>query len=295
MDVVGFGESSVDHVYQTDGLPGSGISKLRIAAYHSFPGGQVATTMAACARLGMRAAYLGAIGNDENGRRVEQALLEHGVDTDRIMRRDAPNRYAVILVDRSSGERTVLWERHPALDVPAAEISRALVEGARVVHVDGTDEAASIALARLAREAGAIVTCDIDEVTPRTAELLAYVSTPVFAEHVPRMLTGIDDAERALRQLRGTHAGLLCVTLGARGSAALDGDRFIQTPAFRVNAVDTTGAGDVFRAGVIYGLVREWPPDRMLRFANAAGAFSCTRAGAMNGVPELADVEQHLR
>lgn len=295
MDVAGFGESSIDYVYVADGLPRGDVSKVRISSRASTCGGQVATTMAACAALGIRTAYLGAIGTDANGRRVEEGLRERGVDVTRVLRREAATRYAVILVDGATGERVVLWERDDRLDVPPAEIQPQLVAGVRLVHVDATDEAAAIAIARLARDAGAIVTCDIDDVTPRTLDLLAHVTVPILAEHVPRMLTGIDDTEAALRQFRAVHHGLLCVTLGARGSAALDGDRFLQAPAVRVAAMDTTGAGDVFRAGMIYGLLDRWPNERTLRFANAAAAVSCTRPGAIPSVPTLADVEQHLR
>jgi sulfofructose kinase len=108
---------------------------------------------------------------------------------------------------------------------------------------------------------------------------------------VPLALTGMSDPEGALRALRQNHQGLLCVTLGARGAMALDGDRLVHEPAFIVKAVDTTGAGDVFRAGFIYAMLSEFPLDRMLRFANAAAAASCTRLGAMASVPTLDDVK----
>jgi sugar/nucleoside kinase (ribokinase family) len=158
------------------------------------------------------------------------------------------------------------------------------------VHVDATDEAASIIIARLARAAGATVTCDIDTVTARTWELLSHVTTPILAESVPRALTGVDEVEAALRQLRRRHDGLFVVTLGERGAAALDGDTFVQVPAVPMEPVDTTGAGDVFRAGFIYGALQPWPVERTLRFANAAAALSCSREGAMAGVPALEEI-----
>ena len=120
------------------------------------------------------------------------------------------------------------------------------------------------------------------------------MSIPIFAEHVPPTLTGERDPERALRKLRKNHRGLLCVTLGTAGSMALDGDRVILVPAFSVHAVDTTGAGDVFRAGFVYGLLAGWATLDVLKFANAAAAVSCTRLGAMGSAPTLADVEQML-
>lgn len=295
MDVVGFGESSVDFVYIVDGLPRAGVSKVRISSHYSTCGGQVATTLAGCAALGLKAAYLGPVGNDDNGARIGRELVARGVETSRVMVRDAASRYAVILVNELGGERTVLWERDPRLNVEPSELPRNAVERARVVHVDATDEAASIALAALARSAGAIVTCDVDTVTARTAELLSHVSIPILAEHVPQQLTGTEDVEGALRALRNMHDGWLCVTLGDRGSAVLDGGRFVHVPAMPVQPVDTTGAGDIFRAGFIYGILQGWPAERTLRFANTAAAVSCTAHGAMNSVPRLADVEQHLR
>jgi sulfofructose kinase len=293
--VVGFGESSVDFVYVTEPLLQPGVSKARIIDHYSTCGGQVATAMAACAALGLKAGFLGPIGDDENGRRLMRELAEHGVDTSRTISRAAPSRYAIILVDRGSGERVVLWERDPRLDVPVDDLDASLFSDAQVVHVDASDETASIALARRARAAGAIVTCDVDTVTARTSELLSEVTSPILAEQIPREITGLTDPEAALRALREPHQPCLCVTLGGRGSAALDGDRFVQVPAHTVTAVDTTGAGDVFRAGFIYGLLQQWPVERTLRFANAAAALSCTRRGALPSVPSRLEVERQLR
>ena len=246
--------------------------------------------MAACSALGLRAAYLGPVGTDDNGRRVLAELRTEGVDVSRAIVREAATRYAVILVDKRTGDRCVVWDRDQRLHVRDTEITVDLFEGARVLHVDGVDEEASIAAATLARSLGLIVTSDIDSVAARTAELVDAVTVPIFAEHVPAQLTGEQDVERALRALRVRHDGLLLVTLGEQGAAALDGDQYHHVPAPRVNAVDTTGAGDVFRAAVIYALLQSWATEELLRFANRAAAVSCTRRGAMAAVPELSDI-----
>jgi sugar/nucleoside kinase (ribokinase family) len=122
--------------------------------------------------------------------------------------------------------------------------------------------------------------------------MLDAVTIPIFAEHVASELTGERDLETALRKLRKPHMTLLCTTLGTNGAAMLAGDRFIRQPAFQIDAVDTTGAGDVFRAGFIYALLRGDTPDAILRFACAAAAVSCTRRGAINSVPTTGDVER---
>lgn len=295
MDLVGLGESSLDHVNLLPQLPGPDApSKLRIDSKFDSYGGQVATMLAAASSLGLRTSYLGPIGNDDNGRRIRQELAARGVDTSRVIAHEAASRFAIILVDESTGERTVLWHRDDALDLKEGEVTPAMLD-ARALHVDGVDEPAAIRAAKLASERGLLVTCDLDRVTDRTPELVAHVTMPVLAEHVPEALTGERDPERALRKLRREHAGVICVTLGVHGSMALDGDRLIHVPAFHVHAVDTTGAGDVFRAGFAYGALAGWPTAEILRFANAAAAVSCTRLGAMAAIPTLAEVEQLLR
>jgi len=295
LDVVGLGESSVDHVNLLPAAPlaRGTASKLRISSAFDAAGGQIASMLAACSSLGLRTGYLGPLGNDENGRLIRSELERRGVDLSHAIVRDAPARFAIILVDESTGERTVLWHRDPGLDIGQEEID-ADVLTARVVHVDDVDERAAIRIAQLATARGITVTSDLDRVTDNTSELVASVSIPIFAEHVPPTLTGERDPERALRKLRKQYPGLLCVTLGTAGSMALDGDRLIHVPAFRVHAVDTTGAGDVFRAGFVYGFLAGWPTLDVLKFANAAAAVSCTRLGAMSSAPALAEVEQML-
>jgi sulfofructose kinase len=272
-------------------------SKLRIGAHERSPGGQTATTLAACAALGLRAAYLGTMSRDENGTLVRDALARKGVDVSHAIVRDAPNAYALILTAeaaaQSRGERIVLWDRDPGLRLTPDDLPGDLGTLARLVHVDDVDTDAAIAAARLARGAGAIVTSDIEDPGRRALDLVDAVSVPIFAEHVPRALTGATDLESALRALRRRHSGLLCVTLGPRGAALLVEDRFVEQPAFAVDAIDTTGAGDVFRAGFIHALLRGEEPERILRFACAAAAVSCTRRGAINSVPSLDEV-RHL-
>ena len=254
----------------------------------------MATAMAACAGLGLKTAYVGAVGHDHNGRLLRAELEQRGVDLSQLMTRECANRFAVITVDETTGERIVLWDRDEQLSLSAREIAAAPIAAARMVHVDDEDQEAAIAAASLARRAGVPCASDIDRVTGRTPDLIAAVSIPIFAEHVLPAITGEAGVERALRAVRRNHGGMLCVTLGASGAMLLDGDECISEPGFTVKAVDTTGAGDVFRAALIYALLNEYPPRQMLRFANAAAAVSCTRAGAMAGVPAMSEVEALL-
>ena len=295
-DVVGVGANSVDFVNRLPAYPEpqGPFSKMRIREQAVCCGGQTATALAACAKLGLRTRYVGATGTDSNGKRLREELARRGIDASDAVIRDVPNQFAVILVDEQSGERIVLWDRDERLRLRPREIVREAIIAARLVHVDDVDQPASIAAAHFGRAAGLPVTSDVDRITDLTADLVAAVTHPIFAEHVPSALTGITDLEGALRRLRKDHDGLLIVTRGAKGALALDGDRLIDSPGFTVSAVDTTGAGDVFRAGFIYALLGGFGTDEALRFANAAAAVSCTRLGAMEGAPSLADIEALL-
>ena len=293
-DVVGVGCNSVDHVYRLPASPkaDSPTAKLRISSHSSMCGGQMATAMAACAAFGLKTAYLGAVGHDHNGRLIRAALDERGVDVSHLLTRECANRFAVITVDETTGERMVLWDRDERLNLEAREIDSRLIASACVIHVDDEDQEAAIAAATMARQAGVPCTSDIDRVTDRTHDLVAAVSVPIFAQHVLPAITGEADVERALRIVRRTHDGMLCATVGAGGAVMLIGDDCVAERGFAVRAVDTTGAGDVFRAAFICALLRNDSPRDMLRFANAAAAVSCTRAGAMAGVPSMADIQK---
>jgi sugar/nucleoside kinase (ribokinase family) len=295
-DVVGIGAGSVDYAYRVPFPPrfhGPG-SKMRLAGHSVSCGGQVATAMVTCAAFGLKAAYAGALGADDNGRRLAETLVARGVDVSLTVRRQGGSQFAAILIDDRSGERVVLWDRPESLRLADADLPADALRRARAVLVDDVDARASLAAARMAREAGVPVVTDLDHLTPFTKQIVETASHPILSEHLPAALTGEADLERALRMMRDWNPGLLTVTVGERGAVALDGDRFLVVETFRVAAIDTTGAGDVFRGAFIDGLLRDLPTRDLLRFSNAAAALSCTKAGAMDGVPAPADVRRLL-
>lgn len=296
-DVIGVGVNSVDNVLVLpESLPSLGVStKIRLRAQSVRCGGQTATTLGACAALGLKTKYVGTVGRDESGRRVREGLSRRGVNVTHLIERDAATQTATILVSPENGTRVVLSDRNAHVSMRAEDVPSELLSAARVVHVDDANVAAAIEAAAAARAAGVPVTSDIDHLSERTEELVEMVTYPIFAEEVPQSLTGIPDPEGALRELRRRHPGVLCVTLGERGAMALEGDTLRYQPAFPVEVRDTTGAGDVFRGGFIYGLLRGWSVARTLEFAAAGAAVSCTRIGALDGVPTLEDVERMLK
>lgn len=293
-DIVGLGENSVDLVLSVPEPPtiAGAANKVRILDREVRCGGQTATAVTAAARLGLRAAYVGAFGHDEYSTVIRSSLKRDGIDVSHAQVREAPNRYAVILIDRRTGERMVLWDRDPRLALEADAVPDALIESTRILHVDVTDPVASIAAARRARERDVLVTTDVDRLDDNAHDVLKTATHAIVAEHVPLEMTGIDDLDTAVRAMRQTIAGVIVVTRGAKGSMALDTDGTIVYEAgFPVATQDATGAGDVFRGGFAYGLVQGWPIHMVLRFANAAAAISVTRHGAIDGAPRRDEVE----
>ena len=296
MVVLAVGANAVDSVLRLPATPSpqGPNAKLRIRSQTRSAGGQSATAMSGVRALGRQAMYVGALGSDENGQFLRGELLARGVDLSHAVTRDAPNAAAVILIDDASGERIVLWDRDERLALADAEIPVEAIRAAAVVQVDDVDMPASLRAAEIARAANVPVTSDIEGTSPGTEALVRAVTYPIFAESAVVLLTGAPDVERGLRQLRALNPGPLVVTLGERGAAALDGDRFFVVPGFKVTAIDTTGAGDHFRAGFIHGVIQGWPIADILRFANATAAVSCTKRGAIASAPTLAEVAQML-
>ena len=297
-DVVGLGQNSVDYVAVAATRPAPN-AKQRLDRFACLPGGQVATAIVACARLGWRTRYIGSFGDDAPGRLSRESLTAEGVDI-RAARTvpGATNRLAVILVDARTGERTVLWHADPALRIgPMDDASREAAASGRLLLVDCEDIAAATAAATAARQAGVPTIVDIEDVQSGTHALLREIDAIISAEQFPAALTGHADLGRALDAIeREFRAPLVCVTLGAEGSLARCGGREIRTAPFFVECVDSTGAGDVFRGALASGCLR-WPEgdvETVLAYANAAAALSCRALGARGGLPSAEQIDDLL-
>lgn len=294
VDVVGLGQCSLDHVCLVEGLP-QFAGKDRILDYTRLPGGQVATALLACAKLGLRTAYLGSVGDDDAAERVLAPLRSAGVDVTGVRAvAGAPTQLAVILLDRASGERTVLWYRDPRLALRLQDLTRKRVEAGRVLHLDGGDPEVGIWASKVARESDIPVILDADTPVPGTAELLAHVDFPIVSHTFAETFFGTRDPREALRGLSSYGARMAVVTLGELGALARLGDREIESPAYRVAVADTTGAGDVFHAAFAFALLEGLDAEGCLRAANAAAGMNCRAVGAQGGLATREELEAFL-
>ena len=297
-DVIGLGENSFDLLAVVAEYPVSN-SKQRLQRFSRQSGGQIATALAACARLGWKARYIGRFGDDPFGAESRDSLIREGVDVSAARTiAGTTNQFALILVDARTGERTVLWDRHPGLTMGAEDVAEEVVASGRMLLVDDQDPTAAAQAARYARLARVPTVIDVEKVRPGILDLLQQIDAVIAAEDFPTALTGYQDLGRALEALaRESNAPFVCVTLGDQGSLARCGGREIRTPAFAVDCLDSTGAGDVFRGAFVAGCLRAPDGDieEVLDYANAAAALNCRALGARGALPTPEEVERLLR
>jgi len=291
VDLVGVGLNATDMMIRLPHYPALG-SKVEFRSADILPGGQVATAVAACQQWGLRTRYVGKVGDDQAAA-IHRAEFERiGVEVHFVTAAGCASQQAVILVD-DAGERTVLWKRDNRLTLRPEELKQEWITSARALHVDGHDTAAAVLAAGWARDAGVPVIADLDDLYPGVEELLPKIDYLITSRDIPGRLTGDQDLRRSLPAVRSRYGcHLTAATLGHEGVLAWDGSQFHYASAFHVQPLDTTGAGDIFHAGFIYGLLQDWPLPRQLDFACAAAALNCTAAGARGGIQSVENIEQ---
>jgi sugar/nucleoside kinase (ribokinase family) len=289
-DVVGIGQNATDTLLLLSKFPAY-AGKVPFESEILSPGGQVASAMIACAQLGLRVKYVGTVGDDERARIQLESLRASGINLDDVVvRRNCPNQTAYILIDQSTGERTVLWQRSECLRLQPAEVTADEITGARLLHIDGSDTASVARAAKIARDHDIPVSVDIDATYHGFEKVLQNVDYMIASSEFPVQWTSERDPFKALEMIQNEYGMRVAgMTLGAHGALARVDGRFVYSPAFVVNCVDTTGAGDVFHGAVCYAVLQGMSVPDMLEFANAMAALNCTALGARG---RIATVEQ---
>jgi sulfofructose kinase len=201
------------------------------------------------------------------------------------MRKGCSNQSAYILIDQTTGERTVFWNRSDCPRLNASEITEEQFVCARMLHIDGHDTDAVAHAARIARRHGIPVTADVDTIYKGFDEVLPNVDYLVTSSEFPERWTGERDPFRALALLQDTFGMKVTgMTLGAQGALVRSGGRFFYSPAFVVNCIDTTGAGDIFHGAFCYAILKGMEIPEALDFSNAMAALNCTSLGARGGI-----------
>jgi sulfofructose kinase len=295
-DVVGVGLNATDTVLMVPRMPAYGGKTPFTREFFSV-GGQVATAVVTCARLGLSTKYIGTVGDDLRGRLQMDSLRASGIDIEHVQQRvNCPNQSAYIVVDESTGERTIFWNRPDCLTISPAEITPDQITCARLLHIDGHDTPAVEHAARIARGANIPVTVDVDTIYAGFDRVLPLVDYLIASAEFPARWTGIEDPLAALITIqRNSGMRVAAMTLGAHGALAYTEERFHYSPAFIVNCIDTTGAGDVFHGAFCYAVLQQMPIADALEFSNAMAALNCTAEGARGRIAGLEEIRQFMQ
>lgn len=293
MRVFGLGQASLDLIARVTGFPSEDCKK-EVLCFTEQGGGPVATALVSLTRLGVETAFAGVVSCDEAGQKIREGLIEEGVDVGALVVREGGfSQRAYIIVNSENASRTILWKRPTVAELKPDEVKEEWLQHADFLLLDGLMADASLRMAELAAALGVPVVCDAGSPRPGLLRLLPkvdyIVGSEVFSNHFS------PQPDEALELIADYGAKAVTLTLGRKGSVTWHGGRVFSTPAFKVSAVDTTGAGDVFHGGYIFGLLKGWSIEETVRFASAFAALKCLRPGGRTGIPGLAETLKFVK
>jgi len=304
-DVIGLGLSTLDILVRLGELPtwehGAPLSGVRLDG-----GGPVGTAMVAAARLGARVGYIGQAGTDRIAELKLETMVEAGIDLSHLVRREGPETAVILVtVHEQTGERVFssLRSRKDGQFSPETlkpeELDRDYILSADYLHLDGSHQAAAYVAAGWMQAAGKTVVYDGGKtnggVPDETRRVISRVDVLIGGQGFVPALTGIDDPVRAGRAALNLGPRIVVQTAGEEGSWTTTRDEEFATPAFPVDVVDTTGAGDVFHGAYIVGLIHGWSLRQVAQFSAAVASIKCTRLGGRLGIPNMEQTLAFLR
>lgn len=291
------GMATQDFVSVVPRLPGpDDVIEASYVGMHG--GGPAATAAVACARLGGRAEFAGALAADPVGEAIRADLQREGVGVGHLERQAAGSSPAsVIVVDAPTGRRSILYSKGSGVSLEFTAELEAAVRGASLLHLDGFHIGAALRAASAARAAGVPVSLDggAGELWPHMDELARLADLLVVARDFARRMTGESDpAAAAERLIELGHAREVVITDGANGAWYLTPGESGHVPAFVVDVIDTTGAGDVFHGAYALARVEGQSVGRAVRTASAVASLKCRSAGGRPGIPSRQELEAFL-
>ena len=289
VDVVGLGQCCLDHIGTIEAYP-EADRKCETTGFIIQGGGPVATALVALARWKLSCAIMGITGDDGFGQEIRASLKEEQIDIEGLhIRPGSTSQIAIIVVEKGSGRRNIFWQRPQGPDLAAEEIDIDLITRARLLHTDGLFTQAPLEASQAARRSNVPVVVDAGTLRPGMQALARHSDYFIASELFGRQLIGRDAPRQACREISKMGPRLACITLGANGYVAAYSGRTIEKPAYPVAAMDTTGCGDIFHAGFIYGILSRWPLESSLDYAAWPAAQAALALGGRAGIPAAED------
>ena len=271
--------------------------KVKIDEYLEQGGGPAATAAFTAARLGIKTAFVGAVGDDSVGSIIRKSLEAVGIDTQYLITRpDSTSPIGFCWVDQQTGKRSIAWTHGNAMPLEAGDIPLAAIRDADAIHLDGHQGDAALEAAERASHTATHVSLDAGTIVPNIERLLELSDIVIASEKFAATMTGLGDPKEAVKQLFGMgFTSFAGVTLGEKGSIGYDGKQFYFQPSFKVDVKDTTGAGDTYHGAFLASYVKCLPPQECMRRAAAAAAIKCTALGGRTAIPDMLTLEQFLK
>lgn len=294
-DFVSLGFCSNDYLAVLPEIPLD--NKVQMLEHLVQGGGPAATSAVAAARLGVSAAFIGIVGDDDPGKRILRDFESEKVDVSAVrIREGADSAIAYCWIEKATGKRSVAWTRGSLKELEAEEVDLEMVRNAKILHIDGHNPKGALAAVREAKKHNVIVNFDAGTLRDGVRELLPYVTILIASENFARQYSGEEDLEKALLKLKTIGAPVTGLTMGDKGSLMLNEDgKILHCPAFTVTPIDTTGAGDVFHTAFAVRYLETKDLMECLRFASAVSAIKCLKLGGRAGIPVRQEVDEFLK
>lgn len=292
-DVVGIDMPCVDFAVNVDHFPDpNGGERIRELSWQG--GGKVATGLVAAARLGAGCAVLGAVGNDSYGRFCDKDFIRHGIDTKHLLKREGrTTSLSLVLSNRETMGRAIIYNLGTAKKLEKHELAVDYLKNARYLHLAMLDDVA-VEAARIAREAGVKVFLDADSYSDELGDFIPMVDVFVASEFVYEAMFQDRDYEANCRKVMERGPEIVVFTFGEKGCVGLSREGYFELPAYRVEVVDTVGAGDVYHGAFLAGLLKGWTVEKTAQFSSAVSAIKCTRIGGRAAIPDMETVMRFM-
>jgi sulfofructose kinase len=290
MDIVGVGLATVDYLGVVPYVPKPG-SSVNMKKFKEQCGGPASTALIAAAKMGAYTSYVGIVGGDNNGNLIKQSFMDFNVDVSELtLEKGKASTIIFVVVHEKSGERTFYGCNSNVSRIDFNADKESLIASAKYLHLDATNFDEAYEAADIARKHQVKISLDGCVVNKRTNELIKLTDVLITNETYPEEVTGFNDPRKALLTLKRMGPEIVVSTMGVRGCLVVEGDDIVHYDAYNVEAVDTTGAGDVFHGAFLYGLIQGWNIKDLISFASATSAINCLTVGGRKGLPDINEV-----
>lgn len=293
-DCIGIGLSPYDFTMLVESHPKPDSKHVALEMYQGG-GGPVPNVIIALAKFGCNTALITTMGDDYFGRSVYQEFEKFNVDVSGFkLDPDFESLHAHITVDQSDGRRAIILSTNDLPKILMAQVPENNLERTKLITLDSRISPEIIDMVKVAKDAGAKIMLDAGSVQPHLEELLPLLDYPIVSYPFVQQYFGHTNVLLAAKTLVESGATIAGVTMGNRGSVLANETEALEIPAFQVEAIDTTGAGDLYHAGVLFGILQGWDLKPTGQFASAVSALGCLSLGARSRIPDLWEVRQFL-